>query len=57
MGMKLGPMGYLFMKKKKVQNKNLHTVIIPIFPPLIIPDCRKLGWRGILTLPFLADCR
>ena len=25
MGVKLGPMGYLFMKKKKIQNKNLQN--------------------------------
>ena len=30
-------------------------IIIPIFPPPIISDWRKLGWRGRPTLCFLAD--
>ena len=43
------------MKKKKKFKTRIY-IIVPIFPPPIISDWRKLGWRGKLILSFLADC-
>ena len=54
MGVKLGPLGYLFMKKKKVQNKNLQNYS-NIYNPYNI-RLTQVGVEGeTRTVYFLAD--
>ena len=48
-----GPWSTYSWRRKKFKTRIY--IIIPIFPPPIISDWRKLGWRGILKLSFLAD--
>jgi len=36
-GLKLGTMGYLFMKEEKTSKKRIY-IIIPKFPPPVISD-------------------
>ena len=44
-------MGYLFMKKKKVKNKNLHN-----YSNIYTPYSIRLTHVGVEGVCFLADC-